>query len=84
MVMTGSSGSPFFFAILLASLENFSYLCPVKLKHNIMEIFIGMAIFIVLVIGFMVINDIGERNPIEKVREELGEKILKEEEENQP
>lgn len=46
-----------------------------------MELVIGMIIFIALVVGFMVANDISERQTYEEMRNELGEKLLKKEKE---
>ena len=48
-----------------------------------MEIFIGMIIVVALIVGFMVANDISERQSYEDVRKELGEKLLKKEKEKE-
>lgn len=44
-----------------------------------MELVIGMIIVVALIVGFMVANDISERQSYEDVRKELGEKLLKKE-----
>lgn len=46
-----------------------------------MELVIGMIIVVALIVGFMVANDISERQSYEDVRKELGEKLLKKEKE---
>lgn len=48
-----------------------------------MDIFIGIVIMVALIVGFMVANDISERKSYEETRRELGEKMLKKDEENQ-
>ena len=48
-----------------------------------MDIFIGIVIMVALIVGFMVANDISERKSYEDTRKELGEKMLKKDEENQ-
>lgn len=49
-----------------------------------MTTFIGIVVMVALIVGFMYANDISERKSYEETRRELGEKMLKEEEENQP
>ena len=49
-----------------------------------MTTFIGIVVIVALIVGFMYANDISERKSYEDTRKELGEKMLKEEEENQP
>lgn len=46
-----------------------------------MGIFIGIIIMVAAIVGFMYINDISERKGYYDVQKELGEKLLKEEEE---
>ena len=46
-----------------------------------MELVIGMIIVVALIVGFMVANDISERQSYEDVRKELSEKLLKKEKE---
>ena len=46
-----------------------------------MELVIGIIVVIALIVGFMVANDISERQSYEDVRKELGEKLLKKEKE---
>ena len=41
-------------------------------------------VIVALIVGFMVANDISERKSYEDTRKELGEKMLKKDEENQP
>jgi 2-keto-4-pentenoate hydratase/2-oxohepta-3-ene-1,7-dioic acid hydratase in catechol pathway len=48
-----------------------------------MELVIGMIIVVALIVGFMVANDISERQSYEDVRKELGEKLLKKEKEKE-
>ena len=48
-----------------------------------MELVIGMIIVVALIVGFMVANDISERQSYEDVRKELGEKLLKKEKEEE-
>lgn len=42
-----------------------------------MDIFIGIVVIVVLIVGFMYANDISERKSYEEMREELGEKFKK-------
>ena len=49
-----------------------------------MTTFIGIVVIVALIVGFMYANDISERKSYEDTRKELGEKMLREEEENQP
>lgn len=49
-----------------------------------MTTFIGIVVMVALIVGFMYANDISERKSHEETQKELGEKMLKEEEENQP
>lgn len=49
-----------------------------------MMTFIGIVVIVALIVGFMYANDISERKSYEDTRKELGEKMLREEEENQP
>ena len=49
-----------------------------------MTTFIGIVVIVVLIVGFMYANDISERKSYEDTRKELGEKMLRKEEENQP
>lgn len=49
-----------------------------------MTTFIGIVVIVALIVGFMVANDISERKSYEDTRKELGEKMLKKDEENQP
>ena len=46
-----------------------------------MSTFIGIVIIIAAIVGFMYANDISERKSYEDTRKELGEKMLKEDEE---
>lgn len=45
--------------------------------------FIGIVVIVALIVGFMYANDISERKSYEDTRKELGEKMLKKDEENQ-
>lgn len=49
-----------------------------------MTTFIGIVVIVALIVGFMYANDISERKSYEDTRKELGEKMLKKDEENQP
>ena len=42
-----------------------------------MDIFIGIVVIVVLIVGFMYANDISERKSYEEMREELGEMFKK-------
>ena len=44
-----------------------------------MELVIGLIVMVSLIVGFMVANDISERQSYEDVREELGRKLLEKE-----
>lgn len=44
-----------------------------------MELVIGLIVIVALIVGFMVANDISERQSYEDVREELGRKLLEKE-----
>ena len=48
-----------------------------------MELVIGIIMVIALIVGFMVANDISERQSYEDVRKELGEKLLEKEKKNE-
>ena len=48
-----------------------------------MELVIGMIIVVALIVGFMVANDISERQSYEDVRKELSDKLLKKEKEKE-
>ena len=48
-----------------------------------MMTFIGIVVIVALIVGFMYANDISERKSYEDTRKELGEKMLKKDEENQ-
>lgn len=43
-----------------------------------MELFIGIVIIVALIVGFMYANDISERKSYEEMRQDLGEKMSKE------
>ena len=45
---------------------------------KIMELFIGIVIIVALIVGFMYANDISERKSYEEMRQDLGEKMSKE------
>lgn len=47
-----------------------------------MGIFIGIVIMVAAIVGFMYINDISERKNYEETRKEIGEKMLKKEQQN--
>lgn len=49
-----------------------------------MTTFIGIVVIVALIVGFMYANDISERKSYEDTRKELGEKMLKKDEDNQP
>jgi 2-keto-4-pentenoate hydratase/2-oxohepta-3-ene-1,7-dioic acid hydratase in catechol pathway len=44
-----------------------------------MELVIGLIVIVALIVGFMIANDISERQSYEDVREELGRKLLEKE-----
>jgi len=44
-----------------------------------MELVIGLIVIVALIVGFMVANDVSERQSYEDVREELGRKLLEKE-----
>lgn len=44
-----------------------------------MELVIGLIVIVALIVGFMVANDISERQSYEDVREELGRKLMEKE-----
>ena len=46
-----------------------------------MSTFIGIIVIVALIVGFMYANDISERKSYEDTRKELGEKMLKKDEE---
>ena len=48
-----------------------------------MTTFIGIIVIVALIVSFMYANDISERKSYEDTRKELGEKMLKKDEENQ-
>lgn len=44
-----------------------------------MELVIGLIVIVALIVGFMVANDISERQSYEDVREKLGRKLMEKE-----
>ena len=44
-----------------------------------MEIVIGLIVIVALIVGFMVANDVSERQPYDDVQKELGRKLMEKE-----
>ena len=51
------------------------------LKNKIMELVIGMIIIVALIVGFMVANDISERQSYDGLQRKIGKKLMDKEKE---